>query len=246
LRFGEVADGDQSRATRQDGAKDIIGVAGEEMLERFAGVAIGLERVEKPRDGVGNFIGAAPETNGTRDGSDVADAAADAEIVGVDKLAIDLDFLSFDADVGDPVLAATIGAAGDVKFDLMLEIGIAIFESLGEPASETLGFRESEFAKFGTGAGDRAANEGGTCDGESAGGELGEDRGNVNLGDVDEEKVLHGSGADVAVGVTFGKIGGKAELRRSDASTNDGGTDGEEAGLLLRNDAEMIAMDVEG
>jgi hypothetical protein len=244
LRFGEVADSDEGCAASQDGTKNVVGVAGEEMLERFAGAAVGLEGVEKAGDGVGNFIGPAPEANGTRDGSDVTDTAADAEIVGVDQLAIDLDFLALDADVGDPVLAATIGAAGDVKFELMLEIGIAVFESFGEPASEALGFGESEFAKFGAGAGYGAADESGTCDGESAGGELGDDSGDASLGDIDEEKILHRSGADVAVGVAFGEIGGKSKLRGSDASTNDGGANGEEAGLLLGNDAEMIAMNV--
>jgi hypothetical protein len=246
LTFGEVADGNENGAARQDGAKNIVGVARQEMLEIFAGVAIGLERVQKAWDGVGNFIGAAPETNGTRYGSDVADAATNAEIVGIDKFAIDLDFLAFDANVGDPVLTATIGAAGDMQLELMLKVGIAFFESFGDPPSEVLGFRESELAKFGTGAGHRAANESGTCDRESASGELRNDGGNVSLGNVDEEKVLHRSGADVAVGVTFGQVGGKAKLRGSDASANDGGADGEEAGLPLRNDAEVIAMDVGG
>jgi hypothetical protein len=149
--------------------------------------AIGLECVKKARDGIGNFIGAAPEANGTRNGSDVANTATNAEIVGVDQFAIDLDFLAFDADVGDPVLAATIGAAGDVQFELMLEIGIAIFESFSEPASEALGFGESEFAKFGAGAGYGTANESGTRDGESAGVELGVDSGDASLGHIDEE-----------------------------------------------------------
>ena len=48
----------------------------------------------------------------------------------------------------------------------------------------------------------------------------------------------------MAVGETFGEIGGEAELRGSDASTNDGSADGKEAGLLLGLHAEMIAMDL--
>ena len=61
MRFGEVADSDEGWAASQDGTKNIVGVAGEEMLERFAGAAVGLEGVEKAGDGVGNFIGAAPD-----------------------------------------------------------------------------------------------------------------------------------------------------------------------------------------
>jgi hypothetical protein len=68
----------------------------------------------------------------------------------------------------------------------------------------------------------------------------------VGFGDVDEEKILHGSGAEVAVGETLGEIGGKAELRGSDASANDGSADGKEAGLLLGLHAEMIAVDLGG
>lgn len=66
----------------------------------------------------------------------------------------------------------------------------------------------------------------------------------MSFGNVDEEKILHGSGADVVVGEALGKIGGEAELRGSDASTNDGSADGEEAGLLLGLHAKMIAMDL--
>ena len=44
-----------------------------------------------------------------------ADGSADAEVEGVDHLAVLLDLLAFEADVGDPVLAAGVGAAGDVE-----------------------------------------------------------------------------------------------------------------------------------
>ncbi len=246
MRFREVADGDERRAAGEDRAKNVVRMAREKMLQIFAGVAIGLERIEKARDGFGYFIGTATVADGTRDGRDVADTTAHAKIVGVDKFAIDLDFLAFDANVGDPMLAATVGATGDVQLQVMLEIGIAVLESFGQPASEALGFGKSKFAKFGTGASDSAANECGAGHGEPANSELRDDGGEMRLGDVDEEQILHRSGADVAVGIAFGEIGGKAELRGRDASTNDGGTDGEEAGLLLGDDAEMIAMNVGG
>ena len=37
-----------------------------------------------------------------------------------------LDLLAFEADVGDPVLAAGVGAAGDVELDLLVEAGEAV------------------------------------------------------------------------------------------------------------------------
>ena len=64
--------------------------------------------------------------------------------------------------------------------------------------------------------------------------------------DVDEQKILHRGGAEVAVAILIDEISGDADLRGSDAATNDGGADGEVAGLLLRDDAEMIAMEVGG
>jgi hypothetical protein len=68
----------------------------------------------------------------------------------------------------------------------------------------------------------------------------------VRLGNVDEEKILHEGVADVAVAMALGKIGREVELRGSDASADDGGADGEKAGLLLRDDAKMVAVDLSG
>src|SRR5271169_3312530 len=50
----------------------------------------------------------------------------------------------------------------------------------------------------------------------------------------------------MAVAVTLGEIGGESELRGSDAAANYRGADGEEAGLFLRDDAEVIAVDLRG
>ena len=142
-----------------------------------------------------------------RDGGDLADTAADAEIVGIDHFAVGFNFLAFDADIGNPMLAAGIGAAGDVKAELFLIVGETIFELLCEPASVGLGFGEGEFAEFGAGAGDGAANEGGRFDGEAGVGEFTDNRGDMGFGDVDEEEILHGSIADVAIAVAFSEIG---------------------------------------
>jgi hypothetical protein len=68
----------------------------------------------------------------------------------------------------------------------------------------------------------------------------------VGFGNVDQEKILHRGIADLAIAIAIGEVGDGAELRRSDASAKDGGADGKEAGLLLRDDAEMIAVDVRG
>jgi hypothetical protein len=53
----------------------------------------------------------------------LTDGSAEAEIIGVGEFAVVLDLFAFDADVGDPMLAATVGAAGDVEAKLLVELG---------------------------------------------------------------------------------------------------------------------------
>ena len=243
---GEIAEGDGGGAAGEDGAQGFGGLREKETLERVLRGALGVVRAEKAGDGVGNFFGAAAIADGAGNGGELAYGSANAEIIGVNELAIHFDFFAFDTDVGDPVLAATIGAAGDVELDVFAEAGETDVELFGEPAGEGFGFGESEFAEFGAGAGDGAADEGGGFDGKAGGVECGDDGGDVSFGDVDEEKILHGGGADVAAGETFGEIGGEAELRGGDASANDGSADGKEAGLLLGLHTEMIAMNLGG
>lgn len=243
---GEVAFGEFGGAAGEDGAECVGGMAGEEFLERLARLALGVEEIEQARDGVGDFAGGAAIADRTGDGGDLADTATDAEIVGIDHLAVGLDFFALDADVGDPVLAAGVGAAGDVEAKLLLIIGETVFEFFGEPAGEGFGFGEGEFAEFGAGAGDGAASEGRRFNGKAGGVEFGDYCGDVGFGNVDEEEILHEGVADMAVAIALGETGGEIELRGSDASANDGGANGEEAGLLLRDDAEMVAVDLRG
>ncbi len=105
--------------------------------------------------------------NGARDCGMLADGSAEAEVVGVSELAVVFDLLAFEADVGDPVLAATVGAAGDVKAELLIELGQALLELVDEPAGEAFGFGDGELAEFGAGAGDGAAPERGAVDVEA-------------------------------------------------------------------------------
>ena len=87
----------------------------------------------------------------------LADGSAKTEVVGVGELAFVLDFFAFDADVGDPVLAAAVGAAGYVELELLVEAGEAVFELVDEPAREALGLSDGQLAELGAGAGDGAA-----------------------------------------------------------------------------------------
>jgi hypothetical protein len=90
----------------------------------------------------------------------LADRSADAEVEGVDHLAVLLDLLAFEADVGDPALAAGVGAAGDVQLDLLVEAGQPLFHLADQPLRERLGLGDRQLAELGAGAGDGAAPEG--------------------------------------------------------------------------------------
>ncbi len=70
------------------------------------------------------------------------------------------------------MLAAGVGAAGDVEADLLVEAGHALFEIGDEPVVEGLGLGDGEFAELGAGAGDGSAPEGGDVDVEAEGVEL--------------------------------------------------------------------------
>src|SRR5579862_8222944 len=84
---------------------------------------------------------------------------AEAEVIGVGHLAFVLDLLSFQANVSDPMLAATIWAASNVNLELLIKLRQPFFHLVHQPARESLGFRDGEFAEFGARAGDRASEE---------------------------------------------------------------------------------------
>src|ERR1035438_2459735 len=85
--------------------------------------------------------------------------SAQAEVVGVDHAVLNFDLLAFNANIGDPVLSATVGASGDVQFQMLIETRQTFFQFLHQPAREALGFGDSQLAEFRPAARHRAAPE---------------------------------------------------------------------------------------
>src|SRR6185437_6590551 len=141
------------------GADALVVVAGKVLAEVFAGLPVGEVGAEEFLDGFGAVFGGGAETDRTARSGIFADRAADAEVEGIDHLAVLLDLLAFEADIGDPVLAAGVGAACDVQPDLLVETGKTVFHLADEPLGETHGFGDGELAELGAGAGDGAAEE---------------------------------------------------------------------------------------
>src|SRR5581483_3685469 len=78
--------------------------------------------------------------------------AADAEVVSIEQAIVDLDLLAFDTDVGDPVLAATVGAPGHVKLQVLIEIRETFFQFFDQPTGEAFGFGDRQLAELGSAA----------------------------------------------------------------------------------------------
>src|SRR5580704_11833867 len=153
------------------------------MLALLAAV---FETGKQPLDGVRNIRRGAAIAYGPRYRGEMANAPADAEVICVHHAAIHFDFLAFDADIGDPMLAATIRAAGNVEAQLFLKIGEALFEFLREPSSKALGFRQRELAKFRACASHGSASEDRGLHRQGSNFKLMGDRGRIALRHVDD------------------------------------------------------------
>src|SRR6516165_6507210 len=214
---GQVSESEFGTAAGEDVAKVLDRVSREKVLQSLLRMTLILENMEKALDSVRDFVSAAAVTDRPGNGSGLPDAAANAEVVGIHHFAVDLDFLAFDANVRDPVLAATIGATGNVELELPLEVREALLEFLGEPSGKGFGFGQSEFAEFGAGAGNCSTGEGRGFDRKAASGKLFYHSPDMGFGNVDDEEVLCGGIANASVGIGLGKIASEAELRGNDA-----------------------------
>src|SRR5215471_17761282 len=111
-------------------------------------------------DGIGHIIGGTTIADRPREARMLAHRAAQAEVIGVLGPAVSLDLLAFQADIGDAMLAATVGTAGYIELQLLIKFRQALFKFLDQPARERLGFSDGQLAELTAGAGDSATPEG--------------------------------------------------------------------------------------
>src|SRR5690242_15565968 len=116
--------------------------------------------------------------------------AAQTKVIGVLEVAINFEFLTFKADIRNPVLSATVRAAGDVQLQLLVATREAVFEFLNRPAGKRLGFRYGKLAEFCSSAGYRSAPETRGAHLQAVGLELCDDLVNVFPADIDDYQVL--------------------------------------------------------
>jgi hypothetical protein len=243
--WGVAFDGFDNGAV-EVGAESFVVGAAEVGAEVFAFAAVCEIPAEEALDGLGAVFGGGAVADLAGDVGVLAYGPADAEVEGVDHLAVLLDLLAFEADVGDPALTAGVGAAGDVKSNLLVEAGKALLEIGDEPLVEGLGLGDGELAELGAGAGDGSAEECGGVDVQAEGVELDDEAGNLVVRDVGDENVLADGGAEVAVTVFVGEVGEGDELIAGETAVEDRSADGGEAGLALWGDSHVVAVDVAG
>ncbi len=175
-----------------------------------------------------------------------AERAAQAKVIGIDHLSVDFYLFAIDANVGDPVLSATVRAAGDVQLQMLIEAGQAVFQFFHQPAGKVLCFRDRELAELRAAAGDRAAPEGRTAHAQSNGIQFPSQVFGIELRNIHDEQVLHVGGAKFARREAIRQIGGGVHLLGGDSSAEHCGSHIAEARLLLRMDADVVAIHIRG
>ena len=90
---------------------------------------------QQPLDRLGHQRRRAAIAHRPRNAGMFAHRSAQAEVERVGQLAFVLDLLAFEANVGDPVLAAAVRAACDVQLQLLIELRQPLFELIHQPAA---------------------------------------------------------------------------------------------------------------
>src|ERR1700691_2403994 len=108
--------------TGQRCAQFSVGMAREISAQILSRFAFGQVFAQQPLDGIGNQRCGRAEADGPRGGGVFADGAANEKVVRVRQLAVVFDLLAFEADVGDPMLAAAVRASSHVQAQLLIEV----------------------------------------------------------------------------------------------------------------------------
>src|SRR5712692_10537032 len=104
-------------------SKFVVTVPRKKAAKVLSGFAHGPITPQQTLDCVRHFLRRAAIPDRTRNRLQRADRATQAKVIGIDQRAINLQLLAFEPDVSDPMLSATVRAASDVQFQLLVEAG---------------------------------------------------------------------------------------------------------------------------
>src|SRR6202158_235015 len=228
----------------QPPANLLVRVAREETPQILARCALLVEFAQQPLYGVRHFGRRATEAHRPRNRSELAHAAANAEVIRVDHPTVDLQLLAFDSNVRDPVLAAAIWASSDVQLELLLESRQSLIELFREPARKALRLSQRQLAELRPRASNGSARKSRSAYRQADRGQLARDSRRMPVGNIHDQQVLHDGVAEMPVGVAVGEIRSGAQLLRRYAPAQHVGADIGKAPLLLCVNADVIAMNV--
>src|SRR6185437_7560273 len=186
-------------------AESLIIVARKVGAEIFTRLTIGEIGLEQALDGIRHVFCSRTVAERARGTSVLANGPTNAELEGINQLAVLLDLLAFKTDIGDPVLAAAVGAAGDVQLDLLIEARKTVFHLADHPLCKSFSFGNGKLAELGAGAGNRAAPERGDVHLEAKRIEFDDQSRSLLVGHVDDDDVLHDGGTKLAIAILIGE-----------------------------------------
>ena len=98
-------------------------MAGKKPAQILACLTGGEILPEQSLDRIRNFSRRAAISDRPRRRLMQTERSANAEVIGIDELPVDLDLLALNANVGNPVLPATVRASRDVQLQVLIEPG---------------------------------------------------------------------------------------------------------------------------
>src|SRR5438309_3979693 len=217
-----------------------------ELTQVLVGLAHGEILPEQSLDRIRNLSRRAAISHGPRGCLMQTERSAKAEVIGINKATVDFNLLAINANIGNPVLSATVRASGNVQFQVLIEAWQTLFQFFHQPAREALRLRDRQLAELRAAARDGAAPERRAANPQSNRVQFLSQIFSIKPGHVHNEQVLHVGCAQFAGREAIGQIGGSVHLLSGDSSAENGSSHVGVAQLLLRMNSHVVAINILG
>src|ERR1700687_1531859 len=226
-----------------------IRVPGKELTQFLVGL-VGLTCGEilpkQSLDRIRNLSRKAAISHGPRGRLMQTERSAKAEVIGIDEASVDFHLFAVNANVGNPVLSATVRASGNVQLQVLIETWHTLFQFLHQPAGKALRLRDCQLAELRAAARDGAPPERRPAHPQSNRVQFLGKILSIQPWNVHDEQVLHVRRAQFAGREAIGQIGGSAHLFRRNSSAENGSSHVAIARLLLRMNSHVVAINIRG
>src|SRR5258708_6173339 len=219
-----------------------VRVPGKELTQILVGLTRSEILPEQSLDRLRNLSREAAISHGPRRRLMQTQRSAQAEVIGIDETSVDFHLLAINANVGNPVLPATVRASRNVQLQVLIKAWQTLFQFLDQPAGEALRLRDGQLAELRAAASDGAPKEGRPTNPQSNRVQLLGQILSIQPGNVDDEQILHIGGAQFAARKAIRQVGGRVHLLRRNSSAEHGSSHVAVARLLLRMNSYMVAI----